>query len=372
MKKIVAGTFVFIVAAAAVFHFSGSDETSTDRKPADVSQTAALEFLTIETEPGSEKIRFDGRVRAKERIEIFPELAGIFLRPEHPFREGVRFIRGEVLVRIDDTEASLQLQSSRSAFQNLVSSLMPDIGLDYPAYTGRFERYLEEIENPEQMLAQLPEVADRQLRYFLSSRGLYERFYQIKSAEERLEKFIIRAPFDGTLTVSNVREGSRISPQTHLGTFISDHHFEFTTTLRKEAAEKLEPGIRTVLTDQSGSGEWPARISEINPAVDRRTQSVRIYMDLEGEGLIEGLYLKGSITTGDQEEWAQIPRSALLRTGHVYAVNGERIQMRAVEIASVKGKRVWVTGLQNGDVIIANPDRPLAGLHISGTEKREP
>ncbi|MCC5906355.1 MAG: efflux RND transporter periplasmic adaptor subunit [Balneolaceae bacterium] len=370
MRKIVSGVLVLIVSAAVFYLLSGNNEKRTGQKPAAVSQTAGLEFLTIETEPISELIHFDGRVQAKERIELFPEVAGIFLRAEYSFREGVRFNRGDVLVRIDDTEAALQLQSSRSAFRNLVSSLMPDILLDYPDYADRFERYLEEIDS-ENSLAQLPDVADNQLCYFLSSRGLYERFYQIKSAEKSLEKFVIHAPFDGILTASNVREGSRVSPQTHLGTFISNHDFEFTTTLSKEAAAKLTPGIKAELSNRSGTGEWIARVSEINPSVDRRTQSVRVFMDLEGDGLMEGLYLTGQIKTGDQEERAVIPRSALLRTGHVYKLNGETVQMTPVEVDLIEGNRVWVSGLQSGDVIIANPERPLSGLQISNTGKIE-
>ena len=370
MRKIVAGVLVLIVAAVAVFLLSGNADKGTDQESAAVLGTGGLEFLTIETETVSKKIHFDGRVQAKERIELFPEVAGVFLRPDNSFREGVRFNRGDVLVRIDDTEAALQLQSSRSVFRNLVSSLMPDILLDYPDYSDRFGRYLEEID-PENSLAQLPDVDDNQLRFFLSSRGLYERFYQLKSAEEGLEKFIIHAPFDGILKTSNIRDGSRISPQTHLGTFISTNHFEFTTTMSREAGTKLKPGTIAELNERTGKGEWIARISKINPSIDRRTQNVRIFMDIEGDGLMEGLYLNGYTTkTGDQEEQAQIPRSAMLRTGHVYILNGETVKMKPVEVASIEGYKVWVRGLQSGDVIIANPDRPISGLQISNTGKR--
>lgn len=329
------------------------------------------ETITVKNTLEPISFSFNGRLRAKHRIELYPEVSGRLLSPDRPFEAGTYFQKGDLLVRIDDTELNLQIISSRSAFRNLVSSIMPDLILDYPEAVEELEEYLKSI-NPEESLPDLPEIGEGQLRYFLSSRNLFDRYYQIRSAENQLQKFEITAPFNGLLISANVHEGYRISPQSHLGTFISEDSFELTTTLKPNVASKLSVGEVIPLTDRFERGEWKGKVVRKNAAISQNTQGTQVFIEVSGEGLIEGLYLEGSLTGQESAESAWIPRSALLRTGHVYSLKEGVIRMKPVEVTALKGSMVLVSGLKDGVEIIIEHDRPLAGQLYNDMIQGEP
>ncbi len=367
IKRIIVSSLILVTVAAAVaiLGFNESErENEPDEERFGESVLAGLDVITVETSTEQVRIDFNGRARAQQRIELFSEMPGKLIHPDRPFEAGRWFREGEVLVRVEDTEARLELQSLRSGFRNLVSSLMPDLNLDYPEVAGRFEEFLASID-PQQSIPELPVVEDRQLYAFLSSRDLFNNYYRVRSAENRLEKFEIKAPFDGVLISALADEGYRISPQTHLGTFISDSGYEMVTTLSQKETAFLSPGDKLLLRDQSNSREWTGTVDRINRSIDARSQGVRVYLQVGGSDLIDGLYLEGSIHTDDTMERAVIPRSALLRSGHVYRIKDGIVSMEPVKVMGVKGIQIYVSGLSDGDRIIANPDRPFAGTRVS-------
>jgi len=328
------------------------------------SELSGVYVMTVNVEEVNEKLDVDGRVWAKNRIELFSEVPGTLFAPDNPFEEGTSFQKGELVVDVDSEESDLQLQSSRSAFRSLVSSLMPDLRLDYPDQAHTFENFFELI-SPRKKLPEFPQIENKQLHHFLSSRQFFEKYYQIKSAEIKHDKFQIRAPFDGILIAAKVEEGYRISPQTHLGSFISNNAFEFKTTLSKSDAAGISPGDTVQFIDRTHNRRWKGIVTRKNVSVDQRSQGIRVYADVSGEGLMDGMYMEGHLEREESKTIASIPRTALLRTGHVYVIQDGVVNMHAVTVQSLNGNMIHVKGLEEGDEIITNPDRPLAGTRLS-------
>lgn len=323
-----------------------------------------LEYVTVQSENKTISIPIGGRLKAENRLEIFPEVQGKVLGSEKPFREGVEFLQDEPLIRLDSDEARLQLYASRSSFQSLVASLLPDIRLDYPETLAEFEEWFNGL-NPEQSLPPVPETDNRQLNRFLSTRGFFETYYRIKGAEERLKKFIIRAPFPGIVSAANAEPGQSVGPQNHLGTLVNPNQFLLTASVHQDDAQYISKGAEINLSNQEETEEWTAIVSRINPSVDAKTQMVEIYLQISGSGgLREGMYLQGDYSNGRERELVLIPKSALLRTGHVYAIRDGSIREVAVEVADVEKERVWVSGLADGDKIVRNANRALSGLTV--------
>ncbi|MEX2586057.1 MAG: HlyD family efflux transporter periplasmic adaptor subunit [Balneolaceae bacterium] len=320
-------------------------------------------WVEIQTTAHPRVVDIQGRLRAEQRLELFPEVQGRVIASETPFREGVRIRKDEPILQLDDREARLELYALRSAYQSHVASLFPDVKLDHPDELPVVESWLDAMD-PEQRLPNIPGFDSGQLRRFLTARGVYDRYYQIRSAETRLEKFTIRAPFTGEIASARVEPGQSVGPQTLVGSFIDPTSYRLTASVRPEVVGLVEKGQTVDLNDESGRGSWSGTITRIHPVVDPRTQSVEIQLHVSGDGLREGAFLQGSIETGQSEELAEIPLSALRRDGSVYRVKDGEIERHPVEVVHLQRESVQVRGLSDGDRILRSAQTVLDGRQI--------
>lgn len=353
---------IFVTGGIILYQLQNGDDSHIEETAETIFQQEP-ETITVQATSVQTALDIQGRVKAENRIELFPEVQGKVVVGNKPFREGIEFDKGEVIFKIDDREARLQLYSARSGFQTLAASLLPDIRLDHPLRMNQFERWYKSL-HPEESLPAIPDFDHPALERFLTSRGIYDRYYQIKSAEDRLDKFSVRAPFSGVLSAARAEPGQSVGPQFHAATFVDPDRFLMTASVRQANLKYIEIGDTADLTDEQRSGTWTARVVRINPTVDVRSQTVEIYLEVKGNDIREGMYLEGSMESGEPAEITEIPKTALLRNGYVYdAVDGV-IRMVPVRVVDVGHQTVRVTGLKGEVSIIRDASRAMAGQMI--------
>lgn len=346
----------------------GSESAEKPSEQSSESAAAALSspqitFYTVETEQAADRVSLSGRLRADNRVELFPEVQGKMMEGTKPFREGVSYRKGEILVQLDDSEAGLQIQSSRSKFKTLTSALMADIKLDYPETLPGYEEWFNSLSS-EKNLAVIPEFGEGVRRY-LESKGVYELYYTIKSAENRLEKFTVRAPFSGALSAAKAEPGQVVGPQFHLGTFVDPSLMILNAAVDPADAEWIRPGMTMEVKNQNQTGSYDAEVVRVNPSVEPSSQQVWVYLDVTGESLREGMYLEGEIESDSRRELARIPKTALLRTGGVLVNKEGELVETPVQIINLERSYLWVEGLINGDEIVEDVSEPVAGRIIN-------
>jgi multidrug efflux pump subunit AcrA (membrane-fusion protein) len=353
------------------FYFIDAPVMAQSPSTASVPAQAVPETVEVRLSRSAPPVELRGRLEAAERIILFPQVQARLLPEAVLFEEGKRYRKGELMFRLDDEQARLQLYASRSGFQRLLASLMPDIRLDYPDALPAVEAWTDRI-SAEAALPDIPDFENAQLRRFLSAKGVFEQFYAIRSAEARLTHFEIRAPFDGIVAEALVEPGQLVSPQTRLGTLIKPGEFTLTAALSPHRAAGLEPGMEVEMQDQRGNAAGTARLMRINPRVNAATQQVELYFSLSGESLREGQLLTGHFVPEAENGGglAEIPRSALLRNSQVYLLEGDRIRQLAVEVVNLGYDTVWVRGLEEGDQLLREADigHPLGGRIIKNGE----
>lgn len=366
MNKTLLNAAVLLLLIITVSCSGESEEKSTEQSTEVVGaeiDSPQITFFTIETEEVADRVSLNGRLRADNRVELFPEVPGKMMEGRKPFREGVSYQKGEMLVQLDDNEAALQIQSSRSKFKTMVSALMPDIKLDYPETLPQYEEWFNSL-SAENSLVPIPEFGEGVRRY-LESKGVYELYYTIKSAQDRLEKFTIRAPFSGVLSAANAEPGQVVGPQFHLGTFVDPSLMILNAAIDPAQTEWIRPGMTMAVSNQEQTESYKAEIMRVNPSVDPTSQQVLIYLEVSGNNLREGMYLEGEIESETKRELARIPKSALLRTGGVLAKREGSLAEVPVEIHDLERSHLWVSGLQNGDQIVTDVSEPVSGRIIN-------
>ncbi|MEM6771070.1 MAG: HlyD family secretion protein, partial [Bacteroidota bacterium] len=155
-----------------------------------------VETMAVLNAPVSTKLAVQGRLAAYNKISLFTEVGGAVLETGKPFKKGTYFKKGETLLRIDDAEARLTLQSQKATLLNGVAMMMPDLKIDYPESFGNWEAYLAGFD-VDGSIKPLPEAINQREKLFVAGRNLYSQYYSIKSGEERLNKYTLRAPFSG-------------------------------------------------------------------------------------------------------------------------------------------------------------------------------
>ena len=310
--------------------------------------------LEIKKEPASFPVMIQGELVAYEKIDLFSEVTGTLKGSQRPFKEGNRFKRGELLLELDDDEARLNLLSQKSVFLNTIASLMPDLKVDYADNYEQWERYFANFDIADSP-APLPDPATEREKRFVASRNLLNQYYSIKSAESRLGKYRITAPFSGVVTEASVNQGAVVRAGQKVGELMNTGRYELQATVPLSELHNLSIGQRVNLSTSGLEGQWTGKVSRISDQVDPLTQSVSVFIEVRGEGLREGMYLKGELNSIPLEDVVKIPKNILLNQKAVYVIQDTQLIRVDVELLRIHGDTALITGLAEGTLLLDNP-----------------
>ena len=161
----------------------------------------------------------NGNLAAKNRLELYAEVQGVFRSSSNDFKPGQAYKRGQTLLNLDSSEYYASVQAAKSDLYNLITSIMPDLRLDYPEYYQKWQNYLDGFDI-NKSTPELPETSSDKERYFITGRGIFSSYYNLKNLEQRLGKYRIIAPFSGILTEALVNKGTLVRSGQKLGEFI--------------------------------------------------------------------------------------------------------------------------------------------------------
>lgn len=296
----------------------------------------------------------EGELVAYDKIDIFSEVAGTLESTEKPFKVGSYFPKGSILIDINDQEARLSLLSQKATLLNTITQLMPDLKIDYPESFDQWKAYLDafDVENE---LAPFPEPLNEQEKYFIASRNLYTQYYTIKSAEERLSKYTIYAPFSGVLTDATINPGSLIRVGQKLGELMHTGTYELQATVPLSELKYIRIGNQVILTSDDLDGQWSGTIIRVSNQIDPTTQTVQVFVRVSGKGLREGMYLTGSVTAPSIEDAMELPRNLLIDQNAVYAVEDTTLKRIPVDVVKITKESAIIKGLPNGMTLLKSP-----------------
>ncbi|MBC8524602.1 MAG: HlyD family efflux transporter periplasmic adaptor subunit [Chlorobium phaeobacteroides] len=298
-------------------------------------------------------IRMNGKVEAVKKIEIYAEVSGVFVDGAKPFREGRRFAKGEVLLRIDDSVYRNTVLAEKSALLNELTLLMPDLLIDFPDYAEPWKKYLDDfsILRP---LHSLPPAQNDRLRNYVAARNIYGKFFSVRSMEETLAKYRILAPFDGVVTVSEANPGILVRNGQKIGEFAAATSYELELSAPVREAAFIREGDRITLLSDDFNGSIEAKIARVNDAIDPDTQTVGVYVLLDDPRLKDGMFLSASLSV-PVDDASLIARELLDSENRVFALRDSVVILLPVEVVSVGGKTAVVRGIPDGTAIVAEP-----------------
>jgi membrane fusion protein (multidrug efflux system) len=310
-----------------------------------------------------------GNLIAKNRLELYSEVQGVFRSSAKDFKAGQPYRRGETLIRMDASEYYASVQAARSEFYNLVTSLMPDLRLDFPESFQVWEQYLSTIDINKGLPA-LPEVTNDKLNYFITGRGINSSYYNIKNMEQRLGKFSIVAPFNGIVTEALVTRGTLIRSGQKLGEFIDTSEFEVQLSIGKEFSDLLEIGEEVSFSTIEGSREFTGTVSRINGRIDQATQTISVFVTIAADGLKEGMYVEAHVNAREETQAIEIPRKLLVNESQVYIVRDSVLDLIPANPVYFSAKNVVLKGIPDGTKLLSKSiPGAYAGMKVKYLEE---
>jgi membrane fusion protein (multidrug efflux system) len=246
-----------------------------------------------------------------------------------------RFVRqGETLARLDDTEARLAVERA-------------DVGLAGAQRDAERGRQLRQ----QDFLSQ-KELDDLELKLRNARVALDEAKYNLSQTR-------LVAPFSGRVTARMINLGETVTAGRECFRLEDFDPMLARLYFPERELARLQLGQPAVLTlDALPGREFTARVSLINPVVDRANGTVKVTLEVrDPERLLRpGNFVRAKLRTGSFENAVVLPRRAMLEEDgerFVFVAHGDTVVRTAIRVGAVSGDTAQIlAGLAPGDSVV--------------------
>jgi membrane fusion protein (multidrug efflux system) len=340
-----------MLAAGFVISTILSSQKEPMRRKPETARQKSIPIITVHNKDIEIPIEMSGPLYAYDKVEMFAEVSGVLLNTPKHFRAGTPFKKGEVLIKIDDLVYKNTVLAQKSSLLNQLTLLLPDLSIDFPQSSQRWETYLKNM-NLQEELGPLPEPTSDKERYYIASRNIYHQYYVIKGMETTLSKYTIRAPFVGVVSVSLINPGTLVRVGQKLGEFISTEVYEMEASVSLFDANRLETEQQVSLTSEDVQGEFTGYIRRINRVLDPTSLTVKIYIHVQDPRLRDGMYMVAKAEGKPIPGAVAVAKDLLVGNNSLFAVENSVLVLKPVRVVAERGDIAIVRGLATGTKIL--------------------
>jgi multidrug efflux pump subunit AcrA (membrane-fusion protein) len=352
MKKTIMILLGVILLSGAFYGAKFLMDSKTRPKPKEQKLVTAVFAETVKNTHTPITITTSGNLVAKNKVELFSEVQGIFEKSDKLFKPGTYYGKGETLLKINSDEYFATIQTQKSSLYNQLVLFLPDLRLDYPDAFPKWEKYVREF-SMDQTLLPLPEPATEKEKLFLSGRNVFTAWYSVKNLEERLVKYKIVAPFSGVLTDALVNPGTLIRQGQKLGEYIDPGVYELEVAVNAAFMELLKVGKTVALDNLEHTKSWSGKVVRVNGRVSPATQTVQVFIQVSSNDLKEGMYLEAEVQAKEEANTCEVSRKLLVNNEKLFVVKDSILDYALVTPVYFTDKTVVVRGLEDGTLLLS-------------------
>ena len=336
---------------------ANAEKIRSDRKKSDDNMNDSVQFKRvtasyISNDSIPSTIKGYGRVVSTSTISVSAEVQGK-ITSAITLKKGIHFKKGQTLFTLNSSDAKLALKARKSGFLALLTSILPDIKVDFPERFNTWNKFYKEMKVNEP-ISRFPNFTSLKEKNFIISRKILTEYYQIKSDEERLKKYSIPAPFDGSIINAFTDVGAIVNPGSPVLSIIRDNTMEIEIPIATEKINQLAIGSAVKLVDNNHKS-FEGKVIRIGDYINQQTQTVPVFVNItsQTDGLYNGMYLDANITGNGYENVVEIPRKALIRKNEVYIVEKDSaLSSLKVKVIDYKENTVTVSGIPNNSNVV--------------------
>jgi len=355
-----------------------------------VGKAVSVETAVVEARPTGAAAVLDatGYVIARRQATVSSKISGKLA--EVLIEEGVRVETNQLLARLDDTDATAQLDLTRARLA-AARARLGEIEVQLEQARRGLKRQTElrsrqlASEEALETAATAVETLSAQLEAQRSQVRVAEAEVQV--AQVAYDNTFVRAPFTGMIVAKTAQPGEIVSPmsagggftRTGIGTIVDMDSLEIEVDVNEAFINRVRPGqpVRAVL-DAYPDWTIPAEVIAIIPTADRSkaTVRVRIAINARDPRLLPEMGVRVSFLDQDEDDpralrnGVLVPATALRERGGgsvVFVLDGDHVRERRVTPREEIGDRRLVEeGLIAGERVVRDPPLGLSdGMRVT-------
>jgi RND family efflux transporter MFP subunit len=345
-------------------------------------RTPEVEVATVRADTGGRAalLNASGYVTPRQRATI---AAKITARVNEIYvDEGLRVEPGQVLAKLDDSDARARL-ASVSAERDAIAATLGDLRVNLENAEREFKR-IEELWGRQLVAEQQRDQArmavdSLRARIVLAREQVGAAEARVKVAQQDLDNCTVRAPFGGIVVSKDAQRGEMVSPvsagggftRTGIATIVDMDSLEIEVDVNESYIARVKAGQPlTAVLDAYPDWQIPAKVRTVIPTADRQkaTVKVRATFDRLDPRILPDMGVK--VTFLGEERAAPsgaprvpVPKAAIVEEGGAAAVfvhREGRVERRAIRLGEARGnEREVIAGLTGGEQVVTTGVKEL-------------
>lgn len=295
--------------------------------------------------------RFSGVVKAKNQVEIYPEVSTVITQVH--VNDGEMVAKGAPLVTLRDTEFRERLKQARAGYQITVAQVKQA--------EARLQKVRSDLTRTQTLvekdLASANELETIQAEFTSAEADVALAKARVEQAQATVDEFldalaqtVVRAPVAGTVGNRNAEVGMFVSSNTRLFTLGQLDTMRVEIVLTDRMLNYIETGQRAEIQAPGlPYGSVSAALSRISPFLHPVTHSTDAEIDLANPDrkLSPGMFVTVDVFYGESEQATLVPLSALYENPATGAtgiyVTDDSLAGEAVEVYEGEEERIALT-----------------------------
>jgi membrane fusion protein, multidrug efflux system len=295
-------------------------------------QALPVNVVKLKKETLRNQLQVTGTILPNESVNLRSEISGLVTRIN--FKEGQYVSKGTPLVYLNDDELQAQYQRLQ--------------------YT---QKLFETQENRQKQL--LAREAISQEEYDIVLNQFNTAISDIKLVEAQLTKTVIRAPFNGTLGLRQISEGSVIGTNDVIVNVVNIDPIKIEFSIPERYANLVTVGSPVYFTNESSTEEVEGTVYAFEPQVDVATRTLKLRAQSPNKSgrFLPGMFVKIRFILGVTEDALLVPAESVIPelSGYKVIVVGEggKAEERIIQVGIRTDTQVQVlSGLNEGDLVL--------------------
>ncbi|MCX2778495.1 efflux RND transporter periplasmic adaptor subunit [Microbulbifer thermotolerans] len=282
-----------LLGALAVSVIQGEGKAPQPAIAAAVKKTTAHEIAPPAIRERETVLNASGYITARRIATVSSEVMGLISSVD--VEEGMYVTEGQVLARLDDSKAKVNLAFAQAqvkvlqARQASIIANLEEARRQRIRYAGlRDKDYSSQAE----LTRSEATVASLQADLASARADIEVAKIEVERQREHLEDHTIRAPFSGVVTQKNAQPGEIVAPssagggftRTGICTIVDMNSLEIEVDVNEAFIGRVSPGQK-VIANLDAYPDWdiPATVVAIIPTADRAKATVRVRIGIDGK-----------------------------------------------------------------------------------------
>ena len=322
------GIWAFIIYRIVENKSVGSNNGKSVNRPSAAMQ---VHGFVLKPRNFANMLSVSGTLEANEEVDIQAEISGVVQGIY--FDEGSSVSKGQVLLKVDDTELRAQLSQTST-----------QVGLA--------------SENERRAGLLLEKEAISQEEYDIAGADLKSAQAQHELIEAQISKTSIKAPFSGIIGLRSISPGSYISPATIVAKLVNSNPVKITFSVPEKYSGQVYINTPIEFTVAGSDKKNEGTIYAIEPSIEISTRTLKIRAHAENKnGLLRpGSFASVALPLNMLDRALLVPTEAVIPVQDgkkVFIAENGKAKEVMVETSTRTEKEILISsGLHPGDTVL--------------------